>query len=189
MLSEPLKEYIMNEEVRQVISMEITKIRESLLQKVDDLKLETLLDKWNPYLLAATCNSLNVILQSGLDAHISSSRECVFGKCLENIARAVLAVRDKNTKSGIAGIDLDFRSGSRRILMSVKSGENWGNSNSANGLSSSLKNAKRTIKQNDSNTVNTVLLCCYGRRKTSDKNKVADYAISGQNAWYFLYLE
>ena len=176
----------MNEEVREIISTEVAIIRKSLLQKVDELKLETLLDKWNPYLLAATCDSLDIILQSGLDAHIGSSRECVFGKCLENIARAVLATHDKNAKSGIAGIDLDFKSGELRILMSVKSGENWGNSNSVNGLSKSLEKAKRTIRQNDTSAVNTVLFCCYGRRKTSDKNKVADYAISGQNAWYFL---
>ncbi len=115
MLSEPLKEYIMDDRVRKTILAEITKVRESLLEKLDRLELKTLLEKLNVYLLGVTANSLNGILQRALDAHILASQESVFGNCLERIA---LAFCGENTKSGTAGVDLDFTSKSGvRLLM------------------------------------------------------------------------
>ncbi len=174
----------MDDRVRKTILAEITKVRESLLEKLDRLELKTLLEKLNVYLLGVTANSLNGILQRALDAHILASQESVFGNCLERIA---LAFCGENTKSGTAGVDLDFTSKSGvRLLMALKSGQNWSNANSAAAQSKHLLQAKRIIAQNDPSHIKTGVACCYGRSRTSNGSKLADIKISGQNFWYLI---
>ena len=170
----------MNDNAKLVIAREVSTVRKDLLKKLDALTLDNLLGKLNPYLQATTSCNLTIVLKRALDAHILSSQESVFGKCLENIAKDV----GDCLKSSTTGVDLDFKR-NNRILMAVKSGENWSNSSSAKTQSKNLKTAKRVVSQNGDTPI-TIVGCCYGRRKTSARSELADLTISGQNLWYLL---
>lgn len=173
----------MDESIKNLIKSEVAKTRTALLLKLDELNIDAILDKMNVYLQATISSNLHIILHRALAAHVYASQESVYGNVLERIAIAVCGL---NSKSSTTGVDLDFQRGRERILMALKSGENWSNSSSAKTQSKNLTQAKRTIKQNDKSPVTTMVGHCCGRRRTSNKSQLADITISGQNTWYLI---
>ena len=155
----------------------------STLQKLD---LNRVLKRKNPYLFRAK-NMLtsDEIIESMLDALLSSSEEKMFGDFFEHLAIFVSTQLTGGVKSSAAGIDLEFERGNVRYLVAIKSGPNWGNSSQYSALENYFKKAKQILSQNHNQMfVQPVLGICYGSTKTVDRGLYTK--ITGQSFWHFI---
>jgi hypothetical protein len=124
-------------------------------------------------------------IEEVLNARLAASEEGAFGGVLEDLAIFVSEMMKGGRKSGITGIDLEFKAGRRHSIVSVKSGPNWGNDGQQTKQQMDFEKAIRTIKQSSHEVeVYPVLGICYGKTKTSfvrGANKIV-----GQNFWHFI---
>jgi len=173
-------------EVAQFVSWHIGDFHESRISRVKEIKLRDILKKKNPYLFKAK-NILTAekLIQSLLQAYLSSSEEELFGDFLEELAIFVAGKTLGGRKSPGTGIDLEFTKDSVVYVVSIKSGVNWGNSSQYAALRDRFKKTVQVLKQSKSvRAVQPVLASCYGRRKT--KNNGEYLAICGQEFWNFI---
>jgi hypothetical protein len=174
------------EEVREFVNQHIGEFHESRINRVKKIKLREVLQKKNPYLFKAK-NILTAqkLIESLLQAYLSSSEEELFGDFLEELAIFIAGKTLNGKKSPGTGIDLEFTKGDVVYLVSIKSGVNWGNSSQYAALRDRFKKAVQVLKQSKSvKAVQPVLASCYGRRKTVDTGEYL--RICGQEFWYFI---
>ena len=102
-----------------------------------------------------------------IDAVMSSSEETIFGNVLEELAVIVCKYAKGGQKSGIENIDLEYYDDSNnRVIVQIKSGENWGNSSQHRALRETFRKATVVIKQGDRlQNVRCIEGCCYGRSR------------------------
>lgn len=174
------------EEVREFVNHHIGEFHESRISRVRTIKLKDVLQKKNPYLFRAK-NILTAqrLIESLLQAYLSSSEEELFGEFLEELAIFIAGKALNGRKSPGTGIDLEFTKDGVVYLLSIKSGVNWGNSSQYAALRDRFKKAVQVLKQSKSvKSVQPVLASCYGKRKTVNNG---DYLrICGQEFWYFI---
>jgi len=80
----------------------------------------------NPYLFKAKNLSVSDLIQSILDAYLSSQEEAIFGTFLEKLAIFVSSIFIDGKKSSAQGVDLEFLRKGKHYIVSIKSGPNWG---------------------------------------------------------------
>lgn len=173
-------------EVTEFVSKNIGEFHESRVNRIKDIKLKDILQKKNPYLFKAK-NLLTAekLVESILQAYLSSSEEEIFGEFLENLAIFIAAKTLGGRKAHGAGIDLEFKRNGIIYLVSIKSGVNWGNSSQYAALRDRFKKAVMVLKQSKSiKAVQPVLASCYGKRRTVDNGEYLK--ICGQEFWYFI---
>ncbi len=165
---------------------EVGKFHESRLDRLRTLSLDEVLRTKNPYLFRAKGIEVpSELIQSILNAFLSSSEEELFGKFLEELAIFVSEQTAGGRKSSAQGIDLEFDRDSVRYLVAVKSGPNWGNSSQYRRLEQDFKNAMAVQRQSHRDIhIRAVLGSCYGRSPTKDTGVYT--RIVGQNFWHFL---
>ena len=102
-----------------------------------------------------------------MDAVMSSSEETIFGNVLEELATIICEHARGGQKSGIENIDLEYiDESSNRVIVQIKSGENWGNSSQHRSLREAFRKATVVIKQgNSKQNVRCIEGCCYGRSR------------------------
>jgi hypothetical protein len=174
------------DEVRDFVSQHIGEFHQSRVSRVRDIRLKQVLQKKNPYLFRAK-NILTAerLVESLLQAYLSSSEEELFGGFLENLAIFIAGRTLGGRKSHGLGIDLDFERDGTVYLVSIKSGINWGNSSQYAALRDRFKKAVQILKQSKSvKAVQPVLASCYGKRKTVNTGEYL--RICGQEFWYFI---
>ena len=156
------------------------------LDSLDKLKLQDVLKRKNPYLFKAkNVMTAGEIVKGIVDAHISSSEEGIFGDWLEGLAIFVNESVFSGRKSSATGIDLEFDHGSKRFIVAIKSGPNWGNSSQFKKMVTDFKVAKKTLRTSGSNIeVIAVNGCCYGKGGNPDKGDYFKYC--GQEFWEFV---
>ncbi len=168
------------------ITEHIDTFHDKRLQKLTTLKLHTILRRKNPYLFRAK-NILTAydLIQSFLDAYISSQEETIFGDFLEGLAIQINQMVYQGIKSSAEGIDLEFNNEGVRYLVSVKSGPNWGNSSQIKRMIDNFKKAKKILRTSQSKLqVIAVNGCCYGKENQPDKGDYLKYC--GQDFWTFI---
>ncbi len=172
-------------EVREYVNDNIGKFHWGRVRSLENAKLDKLLKK-NPYLFKAkNLVTAGALIQSLMDAYLSSSEEGLFGEFLENLAVFVAEKTLGGHKSAAPGVDLEFIKNEIHFVISVKSGPNWGNSSQQSKLEQDLKNAVVRIKQSKvAKNVQPVLGICYGKTKTSFLRGYLK--IVGQNFWYLI---
>jgi len=173
------------DEVREFVNQHIGEFHESRINRVKKIKLKQVLQKKNPYLFKAK-NILTAqrLVESILQAYLSSSEEELFGQFLEELAIFVAGKTLSGRKSP-GGVDLEFTKDGTVYLVSIKSGVNWGNSSQYASLRETFKKAVKVLKQSKSvRSVQPVLASCYGKRKTVDNGEYV--RICGQEFWYFI---
>ena len=173
-------------EVKIFVNQHIGEFHESRINRIRKIKLKEVLQKKNPYLFKAK-NILTAqkLIESLLQAYLSSSEEELFGEFLEELAIFVASKTLRGKKSSGTGIDLEFTNNDVVYLVSIKSGVNWGNSSQYSALRDRFKNAVRVLKQSKSvKSVQPVLASCYGKRKTVDNGEYL--RICGQEFWFFI---
>lgn len=175
------------EEVKHFVEQNINRFHQDRLRCLEQTRLPDLLKKKNPYLFKAK-NLLTAqdLINSCLDAMLSSSEEKIFGGFLEELAIYVAQKTLNARKSSSRGVDFEYVKNNVHYLVSVKSGTSWGNSSQWNSLENDLKQARRVLMQSRSvKNVETVLGICYGKTKTTLKRGIIKQ-VTGQNFWYMV---
>ncbi len=172
-------------DVREYVNENIVDFHQRRIKSLEELTLAKLLKK-NPYLFKAkNITTTAQLVESLLDAFLSSSEEKLFGDFLEELAIFIAGKTCGGHKSAATGVDLEFINDGIHYVVSIKSGPNWGNSSQQNKLQQDLQKAVTTIKQSRFGAnVQAVLGICYGKTKTS---YVRGYLkVVGQNFWYLI---
>lgn len=173
-------------DVSQYVEDNIGTFHEKRIAGLNNLRLNTVLGKKNPYLFKAKfVLTSQEIVKSITDAFISSQEETIFGDWLEGLAIFINGKVYGGRKSGIVGIDLEFDNINTRYIVTIKSGPNWGNSSQIEKLKSDFRTAKKTLRTSNSG-LNIVAVngCCYGKDNNPDKGDYFKYC--GQQFWEFI---
>lgn len=174
------------EEVTEFVNEHIGGFHENRISRVKKVKLREVLQKKNPYLFKAkNILTAQTMIESLLQAYLSSSEEELFGDFLEELAIFIAGKTLDGRKSPGTGIDLEFTKAGVVYLVSIKSGVNWGNSSQYAALRDRFKKAVQVLKQSKSvKAVQPVLASCYGKRKTVNNGEYV--RICGQEFWHFI---
>jgi len=173
-------------EVKGFVNENVTSFHGSKIKSLTNLNLKKILRHKNPYLFKAkNIRIASELVQTILDAYLSSSEEKLFGDFLEELAVFISGKTLKGRKSAATGIDLEFNRKGTHYIVSIKSGPNWGNSSQQNKQEQDFKTATKVLKQSKRTlNVQPVMGICYGKVKTSI---VRGYLkVVGQNFWYFI---
>jgi hypothetical protein len=170
--------------VEEYVNEHIVDFHQARIRLLEDLKLGELLKK-NPYLFKAkSITKAQDLVESLLDARLSSSEEKLFGDFLEDLAVFIVGETCGGHKSTAQGVDLEFMNAGVHYVVSVKSGPNWGNSSQHRRLAQDLRAAVIRVKQSRvAARVEPVLGICYGKTRTSHM-KAGYVKVVGQNFWY-----
>ncbi len=173
-------------DVTEYVENNIGTFHRKRIERLEKLKLETVLKKKNPYLFKAKyIMTAGEIVKSIADAFISSNEETIFGDWLEGLAIFINKKVYGGWKSGIQNIDLEFNKENVRYIINIKSGPNWGNSSQISKMRSDFLRAKRTLRTSNSHLkIIAVNGCCYGIEKHPDKGDYFKYC--GQQFWEFI---
>ncbi len=174
------------DEVRQYVENHIGEFHRKRLDRLESLRLSDVLKRKNPYLFRAK-NLLTAqdLIQTILDAHLSSQEETIFGDFLEGVAIFINKKVYGGWKSAADGIDLEFDKDRNRYIVSIKSGPHWGNKSQIDKLKTDFTRAKKAIRTSNSK-INVIAIngCCYGRNRQEDKGEYFKYC--GQRFWQFI---
>ncbi len=172
--------------VEEYVNEHIVDFHQARIRLLEDLKLGELLKK-NPYLFKAkSITKAQDLVESLLDARLSSSEEKLFGDFLEDLAVFIVGETCGGHKSTAQGVDLEFMNAGVHYVVSVKSGPNWGNSSQHRRLAQDLRAAVIRVKQSRvAARVEPVLGICYGKTRTSHM-KAGYVKVVGQNFWYLI---
>lgn len=173
------------EEVCTYVNENIDKFHKRKIDIIKALTLRQLISK-NPYLFRAkNITKASELIEETLEAFLSSSEEKLFGDFLEELAIFIASKTTGGHKSTAPGIDLEFDNNGAYHVVSIKSGQNWGNSSQHAKLTSDFANAERRLRQSSHvKTVMKVLGICYGKARTVSTNG-GYIKIVGQNFWAF----
>lgn len=174
------------EEVKKYVELNIGSFHKKRLQSIEGLKLTMVLKRKNPYLFKAK-NILTAqdLIQSIVDAYLSSQEETIFGDFLESLAIFINNRVFSGIKSAAEGIDLEFDKDNVRYVVSIKSGPNWGNSSQIRRMEDNFRKAKIILRTNNPKmNIIAVNGCCYGRNRKPDRGDYYKYC--GQKFWSFI---
>ncbi|OQY55698.1 MAG: cytosolic protein [Candidatus Parabeggiatoa sp. nov. 2] len=177
---------ITQSEIVEYVEKNIVKFHKKRLEKLEQLKLNNVLKKKNPYLFKAkNINTAQDYVKNILDAFLSSQEEGIFGLFLEELAIFICSKVYKGVRSSYEGMDLEFDKDKVKYIVSIKSGPNWGNSDQIKRMRHNFKKITETFAiHNPSLTVVAVNGCCYGQDNVPDKG---DYLkLCGQRFWSFI---
>lgn len=172
-------------ELVNFIENEIINFHDNRKRALESYRLSDIVRK-NPYLQKAkNVVSASELVESTLNAKLSSSEEKMFGDFFERLAIYVAEKCTQGQKSAARGVDIEFINDSIHYVISVKSSSNWGNSSQRAKMHQDLANSVTRIKQsNRSANVQPVEGICYGKAKTSISKGVLK--VVGQNFWYLI---
>ncbi|MBN2090691.1 cytosolic protein [candidate division KSB1 bacterium] len=173
-------------DVKQYVEERITTFHLKRIDRLEKLKLRTVLRKKNPYLFKAkSLLTAEQIIKGLTDAFISSTEETIFGDWLEGLAIFVNQKVYGGWKSGITGIDLEFDKDNVRYIVAIKSGPSWGNGSQIRKMKTDFITAQKTLRTSNSGLmVVAVNGCCYGRNRKPDKGDY--FKFCGQIFWEFI---
>jgi len=173
-------------DIFKYVEKNIGTFHEKRLNRLENLKLNDILKRKNPYLFKAK-NILTAqdLVQTILDAYLSSQEETIFGDFLEGLAIFINNKVYGGQKSSAEGIDLEFKKEKIKYIVSIKSGPNWGNSSQIRKMEDNFKKAKKILHTGSSKMhIIAVNGCCYGRDKKPDKGEYQK--LCGQEFWAFI---
>jgi hypothetical protein len=170
-------------DVAQFVEENIGIFHERRLSSLQSLKLKQILKRKNPYLFKAkNITEAEQLVNSLLDAHLSSQEEAIFGEFLESLAIFVCNKAYGGRKSSAEGIDLEFEKEGTLYLVSVKSGPNWGNSSQIKRLIDNFNKAQKILHTSVYKAgIVSVNGCCYGRENQPYKHGYVK--LCGQAFW------
>src|SRR2546423_2369343 len=153
--SQELFEYISEKLIKPFYQLRLSRLQE--------LKLNDVLKRKNPYLFKAkNITTAQDLVTEILQAHLSSQEETIFGNYLEDLAIYICGKVYGGFKSSAAGIDLEMEKDRKRYIIAIKSGPNWANSDQIAKLKLNFSTAIRVLHQNSAiNQVVAVNGCCY----------------------------
>lgn len=187
----------MNAKTRQLIEHfvhdNIDSFHEKRLDSIKKLKLTKVLARKNPYLFRAkNLNHPAELVSAVLDAGLSSSEEGSFGSFLESLAIFVAEQTGGGMKSGVPGLDIELTRDNIRYLITVKSGQNWGNADQRRKMREHFTTAVKVLRQNSRvGQLQPTEGICYGKfgvtQADRGKQDKGDYIrLIGQSFWQLI---
>jgi hypothetical protein len=173
-------------DVTQYIETNINVFHEKRIKSLDNLKLDKVLKRKNPYLFKAKHTTTSEQIVRGIvDAHISLNEETIFGDWLEGLTIFINEKVYAGRKSGIPNINLEFDKKGIRYIVTIKSCPNWGNSSQIKKMIADFKTAKKTLRTSNSQlNITAINGCYYGVDNNPDKGDYFKYC--GQAFWSFI---
>jgi len=175
------------QEIFEYIAANIIKpFYELRLKRLNDLQLNEVLKRKNPYLFKAkNITTAQDFVTELLQAHLSSQEETIFGGYLEQLAIFICSRVFSGFKSTSEGIDLELEKDSVRYVIAIKSGPKWGNADQIRKMCSNFQRAKKVLATNSmKKNIQAINGCCYG--KDSKPNKGDYFKLCGQEFWSFI---
>lgn len=174
------------EAVKESIAHALENFYGSLIKKIDGIDISTIMKSKNPYLYRSKAmQSAAEIVDSVLQAFVSSSEETIFGNCFfEPIAIAA----SNGSKSVAEGIDLEIRDTSNNVLfvVAVKSGTSVFNADSKKKQEDNFNKAKKLATQGHM-AYEPIVGYAYGQKQESGRGKAKIYQeIAGEDFWTML---
>lgn len=177
---------ISNSEIQNFVSSNIQDFHKKRLEALENLRLEKVLQRKNPYLFKAKgVATAEAFVRTVLDAYLSSQEEGIFGGFLEALAIFVCGKVYGGQKSSAEGIDLEFIKDDIKYIVAIKSGPSWGNSSQITKMKDNFRKAKKILGTN-TKRMNIVAVngCCYGKDQKPDKGEYLK--LCGQHFWQFI---
>jgi hypothetical protein len=156
----------------------------SLIKKMDEIDMNTIAKRKNPYLFRAKAmNGASQIIEAIMSAFLSSSEETIFG----NVFIEPLAVAAADGQKSIAeGIDVEVDKDGARYAIAVKSGTSVFNSSSKKKQEDNFLAANRLAQQAHKVFV-PIIGYSYGKKRPSGHGRARMYQeLAGQDFWYEL---
>jgi len=188
--------------VQDYVEANIGDFHQKRLDTVKSKRLNAVLQRKNPYLFKAkNTQKAGDLVESIMDAFISSQEETLFGNFLEEVAIFVANyVHDgyKPKTSELTGIDLVFDKDIYLFIVEIKSGPNWGNSSQKQKMYLNFRNAIQKLQpEHPDKIIVPVNGCMYGKNTTPYKigkitqnkvtlDRVPYWFLCGQDFWYFI---
>lgn len=173
---------VSEEEIITLVAKCIDDFYSSLISNLDNLNINKVLRRKNPYLFRAKSmqNALDIV-NSILSAHVSSSEETIFGNVFfEPIATFVSG----GSKALAEGIDVMVETNDTIYAIAVKSGINVFNSSSKKKQELNFNAAKKLADQVKKRFV-PIIGYGYGRKKSTGRGIPKIYKeLAGQDFWY-----
>lgn len=174
------------EEVKQAIANALEHFYDSLINKIDGLDISTIMKSKNPYLYRSKAmQNASEIIDSVLQAFVSSSEETIFGNCFFE----PLAIAASNGGKSVAeGIDLEIRNSDRNVLfaVAVKSGTSVFNADSKKKQEDNFLKAKKLATQGKM-SYEAIVGYAYGQKQESGRGKAKIYQeVAGEDFWTML---
>jgi len=161
-------------------------------EKLETLKLQTILKRKNPYLFKAkNIQTAGDFANDILNAHLSSQEETIFGDLLEGLAihiNATVYGGKKAEERTYKSLDLIFEKEGVRYAVGIKSGPNWGNSDQISTMKNNFKKARELFRADGwAGEVICVNGCIYGKdgrpHKVNTDPEKTYYKYCGQEFW------
>ena len=172
--------------LRQMVAKQLAAFSVARQTKIKALNARQLLAKKNPYLYRYLgFDTTKDMVDSLVMAWLAASDETSFGNALEEIAVYVCAQAFGGSKSTAEGIDLEFEKDSRRYIVSIKSGPNWGNHDQIKKMTDNFASVTRRLRQNLSvGEIVAVNGCCYGKTPAGGGYQSGGYwKLCGREFW------
>ncbi len=169
--------------VVKAIASALETFYDSLITKIDQLDIEKIMKRKNPYLYRAKAmQNASEIVESVLNAFVSSSEETIFGNCFfEPIAIAVSG----GNKALAEGVDLmiEDKEANTIYAIAVKSGTSVFNADSRKRQEQNFVAASKLAKQAKAR-YEAYIGYGYGKKKESGRGKPKMYReLAGKEFW------
>lgn len=166
--------------VFDAVDKALTAFYSNLTQKLEQINLQTILARKNPYLYRAKgFNDISQIIEAILSAYISSSEETLFGNIFfEPIALSVSG----GQKAVTEGVDITVDREDTIYSIAVKSGTSVFNADSRKRQEQNFQAAHKRVQQARKRFV-PVIGYGYGRKNSSAKNYLE---LAGKDFWEWL---
>lgn len=182
---EPINIGYNEEEVKKAIASALENFYESLLNKIDAINIKDVMKSKNPYLYRAKSMQTSAdIIESILQAFVSSSEETIFGNCFfEPIAIAASG----GTKSATKGVDIELHdtTTNTKFFIAVKSGTSIFNADSMKKQGENFEEAQRTLRTSGGRIgFSAIVGYAYGTKNESGRGKAKIYEeVAGEEFW------
>ena len=180
---EPLNTEYNEERVIRAISAALTEFYTSLTSKLEEIDLDTILKRKNPYLYRAKgINSATQIVDGILSAFVSSSEETIFGNAFfEPIAIVVSGGQKAMTE----GVDITVDRDDAIYSIAVKSGTNVFNADSRKRQEQNFLAARKRAQQAHK-AFYPIVGYGYGKKATRRNSEKFYKELAGKDFWYWL---
>ncbi len=182
---EPINTGYNEDDVKQAIADALEKFYGALISKIDAINIKDIMKSKNPYLYRAKSMQTSAeIIESILQAFVSSSEETIFGNCFfEPIAIAASG----GTKSGTKGVDIEMYDSATntKFFVAVKSGTSIFNADSAKKQAENFEEARRTLKTSGGRiNFEAIIGYAYGTKTETGRGKAKIYEeVAGEEFW------
>lgn len=180
---EPLNTSYDEIEVIRAISHALNEFYMSLTKTLDDINIDKILKRKNPYLYRAKgINNATQVVDGILSAYVSSSEETVFGN---TFFEPIAIVVSGGQKAVTEGVDITVDKDNTIYSIAVKSGTSVFNADSRKRQEQNFQSAQKRAQQAHKAFI-PVVGYGYGKKKVKVENEKFYKELAGKDFWEWL---